>query len=56
MEGKASRAGTLESSHQDLGSKTTTNTKRNLQVMKGEPGRNFLADHADSVVQMREPV
>jgi hypothetical protein len=58
MEGKASRAGTSESSHQGLGRKTTTtNTKRNLQVMKGEPGRNFLADHADSVAQMRrEPV
>lgn len=52
------RAGTSESSHQGLGSKTiTTNTKRNLQVMKGKPGRNFLAGHANCVAQMRrEPV
>jgi len=36
VEGKTTCAGTSESSHQGLGSKTTiTNTKRNLQVMKG---------------------
>lgn len=57
VEGKTSRARTSESSHQGLGSKTTTTNTKNLRVMKGGPGRNFSADHADSVAQMRrEPV